>query len=129
MDIRKYTANVSFRAVSNWNKKCRFKNKKATIFKIYGRGHLIASCYIANNWIYNLVVNPKYRNKGYGKALLKEAEKEILKKYKTVNLTPQDNDPKLREFYSKLGYSGFTGNEPGYEEEDKTWWVMTKRRD
>ena len=96
------------------------------IIKLYNKGVLLGSLCIKENWIYNLVVNPKFRFNGYGKKLIKKAEKIISRKYKTINLTPQDNDESLRLFYSKLGYSGYDETSPGYEEEDKSWWVMSK---
>ena len=124
MKIRFYKNYSHHRSVLNWKKK--IKNKEGTIIKIYDKG--LAGCVLVKkNWIYSLIVNPSKRNKGYGKKLLQEAEKLISKKYKESYLTPQDNDPSLRDYYSNLGYVGFDCNEPGYEEEDKTWWEMHKQ--
>ena len=107
----------------NWEKTVKVEADK--IIKLYDP-YLIGSLYIKENWIYNLVVNPKYRNKGYGSKLLKIAEKEIFKKYNKVRLTPQDNNDSLREFYSKNGYEGYSKDNPYYEAEDKGWWEMWK---
>lgn len=109
----------------NWKKTVKVEADK--IIKLYDP-YLIGSLYIKENWIYNLVVNPKYRNKGYGSKLLKIAEKEIFKKYNKVRLTPQDNNDSLREFYSKNGYECYSKDNPYYEEEDKGWWEMWKLR-
>ena len=109
----------------NWKKTVKIEADK--IIKLYDP-YLIGSLYIKENWIYNLVVNPKYRNKGYGSKLLKIAEKEIFKKYNKVRLTPQDNNDSLRKFYSKNGYEGYSKDNPYYEEEDKGWWEMWKLR-
>jgi len=125
MKIKKYKSNqTSYRSL-DWSRK-KSNDNFDFIVKLYNKGSLFGSLCIRENWIFNLVVNPKFRFNGYGKKLIKEAEKIIKKKYKTVNLTPQDNDESLRLFYSKLGYSGFNENTPGYEEEDKTWWIMSK---
>lgn len=125
MKIKSYKSNqTSYRSL-DWSRKKKNDNFDLVV-KIYNKGSLLGSLCIRENWIYNLVVNPKFRFNGYGRKLIKEAEKIIGKKYKTINLTPQDNDESLRLFYSKLGYSGFNKNTPGYEEEDKTWWKMFK---
>ena len=59
--------------------------------------------------------------------LLNAAEKIIKQNhFKCARLIPQDNEEKLRKYYSSLGYTGHSKNEPGYEEEDKEWWIMTK---
>ena len=39
----------------------------------------------------------------------------------------KDNDLKLRGYYSKNGYLGFSKTEPDYIDEDKYWWIMWKR--
>lgn len=123
MKIRFYRNSSSLRGVFNWNK--RIKNRNGTVIKIYDKG--LAGCVLVRkNWIYSLVVNPSKRNQGYGKKLLKEAENLISKNYKDSYLIPQDNDLDLRDYYINQGYVGFIGNEPGYEEEDKTWWEMHK---
>lgn len=88
---------------------------------------IIASCYVRNNFIYSLVVNPKYRRMGYGSKLLKLAEEQIKKNYKCSKVVPQDNDLKLRDYYSKNGYLGFSKSETDYIDEDKYWWIMWKK--
>jgi N-acetylglutamate synthase-like GNAT family acetyltransferase len=115
------------RYISNW--KCKYKPKanNVMIVKLRKKGELLGSCYISNSYIWGLVVNPKYRNRGYGGIILNAVEKEAKKLgYKKLFLIPQDNEPKLRRYYSKFGYTGHDVNEPGYEEEDKSWWVMEK---
>lgn len=123
MQYRILKSNQSRVRCLNWKKTVKIEADK--IIKLYDP-YLIGSLYIKENWIYNLVVNPKYRNKGYGSKLLKIAEKEIFKKYNKVRLTPQDNNDSLREFYSKNGYEGYSKDNPYYEEEDKGWWEMWK---
>jgi GNAT superfamily N-acetyltransferase len=97
-----------------------------TILKLKSGNELIGNLLIEGNWIYTFSINPKYRRLGYGKMLLSKAEKIIAKDFKEVKLTPKDNDPDLRKYYTNLGYSGYTGNEPDYVAEDKTFWIMTK---
>ena len=125
MHYRILKSNQSRIRCLNWKKTVKVEADK--IIKLYDP-YLIGSLYIKENWIYNLVVNPKYRNKVYGSKLLKIAEKEIFKKYNKVMLTPQDNNDSLREFYSKNGYEGYSKDNPYYEEEDKGWWEMWKLR-
>ena len=125
MHYRILKSNQSRIRCLNWKKTVKVEADK--IIKLYDP-YLIGSLYIKENWIYNLVINPKYRNKVYGSKLLKIAEKEIFKKYNKVMLTPQDNNDSLREFYSKNGYEGYSKDNPYYEEEDKGWWEMWKLR-
>ena len=111
------------RSVYDWNKKIKVRG--ATILKLRIGNSLIGSCYIRQNYVFSLCVNPKYRKHGYGEALLDMASKEIAKKgYDKMLVIPADNEPKLRKWYGKLGFSGYSEDEPGYEEEDKEWWVM-----
>lgn len=122
----KISKNERVRSIFNW-KSYRPIKKPDLIFKLRDKGNLIGSCYIIENFIYGLVINPVYRGNGYGKLLLNKVEKEIRKNgYKSARLIPQDNEPKLRKYYSNLGYIGYSGNEDGFEEEDKTWWIMEK---
>ena len=44
----------------NWKETVKVEADK--IIKLYDP-YLIGSLYIKENWIYNLVINPKYRNK------------------------------------------------------------------
>lgn len=125
MHYRILKSNQSRVRCLNWKETVKVEADK--IIKLYDP-YLIGSLYIKENWIYNLVINPKYRNKGYGSKLLKIAEKEIFKKYNKVRLTPQDNNDSLREFYSKNDYEGYSKDNPYYEEEDKGWWEMWKLR-
>lgn len=110
----------------NWNESEK-TSREDTILKLKNGSELIGNLLITGNWIYTFSINPKYRRMGYGKLLLSKAEKIIAKKYKEVNLTPKDNDSELRKYYTKLGYSGYTGNEPDYVAEDKYFWTMTKK--
>lgn len=109
-----------------------WKRKKLTIpvtlIKLRENSNLIGCCYVSYNWIFNLIVNPKFRKQGYGKKIIDAACKIIWKKYKYVNLVPQDNDSSLRKYYSSLGFIGYSENEEGYEAEDKNWWTMWKTK-
>lgn len=124
MKIKK-VINQRVRSVYNWNETFKL-DKRFLILKIKNKGELIANLAIERNWIWYFSVNPKYRKMGYGKLILSKAEELIAKKYHKVKLVPKDNDFSLREYYTNLGYSGYTGNEPGYVAEDKTFWIMTK---
>ena len=97
-----------------------------TIIKLYDKHNLIGSCFINCFWVYNFVINPKFRNLGYGSKLLKKVEKEIFKRYDAVKLIPQGNDPGLREFYSKNGYTGYDEEEQINHEGEKEYWTMWK---
>ena len=126
MKVKVYK-NQRIRSVVDWKKTYYPIDIPDNVIKIRNKGELIGSCFIRGCFIYGLVVNPKYRKNGYGKILLSKAEKLIKKHgYDKSMLVPQDNEPKLRKYYSACGYTGYSGNEPGYEEEDKTWWVMKK---
>ena len=110
----------------NWDESKKTSNED-TILKLKNGSELIGNLLIVGNWIFNFSINPKYRRMGYGKMLLSKAEKIIAKDFKEVKLTPKDNDPELRKYYTKLGYSGHTGNEADYVAEDKYFWTMTKK--
>lgn len=127
MKIKQYkNKNQRVRSI-NWKKSYHPIVDPEVVFKLRNKGELIGSCYIVKDFIYSLVVNPKYRKNGYGRRLLLAAEKAIKRNgFKKAKLIPQDNEPKLRKYYSKFGYTGHDVNEPGYEEEDKFWWVMEK---
>ena len=123
MRIKFYKNKTRARSIFNWNKSF----KKNFFLKLKNKSNLIGTCYLKDGFIYSLVINPKYRNKGYGKLLLKAAEIRLRKlNYKMVKLIPQDNDDSLREFYSKQGYIGLDKH-PDYEEENKEWWIMYKK--
>lgn len=100
--------------------------EEAIVIKLRDKGKLIGNCYIKENIIYGLVIKSQYRKNNYGKILLDKACKMIWKKYKTAKLIPQDNEIKLRNYYSKLGFKGYSKTDKGYEEEDKEWWWMWK---
>lgn len=126
MGLRKcrYTSGT-VRSIYDWNKKIKVEN--AVIFKLRANGALVGSCYVRGNYVYNLCVNPKHRKHGYGEILLGMAEKEITRtRHDKILVVPADNELKLRKWYERLGFSGHSENEPGYEEEDKEWWVMWK---
>ena len=115
------------RSILNWKNGYRI-DRFSTLLKIRDKGNLIATCYLKGEYVYGLVVNPKFRNSGYGKKMLAYAEKVLGKNgYKEMKLIPQDNDDNLRNYYSKLGFTGHDKSEPGYEEEDKEWWIMSKK--
>lgn len=114
--------------IRNLDWKTSHKAKKGTIIKLYDKHNLVGNCLIESNWIYSLVINPKYRNNGYGSKLLEIAEKEIFKKYDAVCLIPQDNKTELREFYSKNNYVGFSLTEQEEHEGEKDYWMMWKDR-
>lgn len=122
MKIKFYNSG-SFRKASNWNR--RNKTSNGTIIKIRDKGKLLGSVFVRKNWIWSLVVNPKYRGIGIGRVLLNQAEKVIKKNYKIAYLIPMDNEEWLRKWYIKNGYSASTDSYK-YEEEDKTSWIMIK---
>jgi len=120
MKIKIYNKPQSVRSISKgWSYK---KTPKADfIIKLRDKGELLGVCYLKNNFLFGLFVNPKYRNKGYGGILIKTAIKVANKQ---LSLIPLGNDEKLRKYYEKFGFVGYTGKEVGYEAEDKNWWIM-----
>ena len=113
------------RRVFDWNETVKVED---TILKLRNKGKLLGSCYVRDDFVYSLVVNPKYRGNDYGKLLLTAAEKVIKQNhFKCAKLVPQDNEEKLRKYYSSLGYTGHSKDELGYEEENKEWWIMYKK--
>ena len=124
MRYKKFKSNQIRLRNLDW--KTSHKAKKGLIIKLYDKHNLIGNCLIQDNWIYSLVINPKFRNQGYGSKLLKIAEKEILKKEKCVCLIPQDNKPNLRNFYSKNGFVGFSTTEQLEHDGEKDYWLMWK---
>jgi len=127
MQIKRYCGNQRVRSVYNWNRSFKL-DKRFQVIKIRHKGELIGNVAVEKDFIYFLIVNPKFRNRGFGKLLISEAEKIIFKKYNQVNIVPRDNDEELRKYYSFLGYIGHSKNEVGYDEADKFFWTMTKRR-
>ena len=69
MQYRILKSNQSRVRCLNWKKTVKVKVETDKIIKLYDP-YLIGSLYIKENWIYNLVVNPKYRNKGYASKIL-----------------------------------------------------------
>lgn len=129
MKIKTYTnSRQRIRDIFDWHCDLNIPaSKTVTVIKARDGSNLVGSCYVEAGMIKCLVVNPKYRGKGYGKKLIRTAEKVMKQQgLKVCQIIPQDNEPKLRKYYSSLGYKGFSPDTLGYEEEDKTWWVMEK---
>lgn len=101
---------LKIRSVLNWSDK--YWSTDGTLLRLYNHG-LIGQCFIVDDWIYSFTVNPKYRNRGFGKRIIRKAEKIIAKerKYEYAHLEPLNNDPKLREYYHRLGYIDTNTNE------------------
>jgi ribosomal protein S18 acetylase RimI-like enzyme len=56
-------------------------------------------------WVYYLAVDPAYRRKGIGTALMKKAEKLLSQiGCSKLNLQIRDNNTGVQAFYEKLGY-------------------------
>lgn len=69
-------------------------------------------------FIFRLAVDPEYRNKGIGKALMEEAEKELFKRgYPEINILVEEENMGLQEYYERQGY-----------EEGTAYRWMTKER-
>lgn len=77
--------------------------------------------------IYNLAVNPAYQGKGYGALLLKEVEKEAVRRNCTnISLeVRQDNEGAIR-FYEKRGYE-IIRSLPDYYEDNAPGLKMAKK--
>jgi len=70
-------------------------------------------------FIFRLAVNPADRNKGIGKALMEEAEKELFGRgYREINILVEEGNAELQEYYGRQGYE--RGN--GYR------WMTKERR-
>jgi len=58
-----------------------------------------------SGWVYYLAVDPAYRRKGIGTALMKKAEKLLSQiGCSKLNLQIRANNSDVRAFYEKLGY-------------------------
>lgn len=123
------------RSSLDWQKKyykCSSSTNPIRIFKLFYRGKTIANCYvktdkndISKKWIYGLIVNPAFRYKGIGSALLKVVEDYYPNH--TLCLRPEGNDESLILFYSKNGFKQLhSSSEAGYDEFDPEYWTMIK---
>ena len=57
-------------------------------------------------WVYYLAVDPRHRNRSYGRALLKEVERLLLALgCPKLNLLVRSSNVKFIDFYRKLGYA------------------------
>ncbi len=58
-----------------------------------------------SGWVYSLAVDPDFRRKGIGTALMKKAEKLLSQiGCSKLNLQIRANNSDVRAFYEKLGY-------------------------
>lgn len=56
-------------------------------------------------FIFRLAVDPENRNKGIGRRLMAEAERELFRMgYQEVNILAEEADTGLQEYYEKQGY-------------------------
>ena len=55
-------------------------------------------------WYYGIIVGENYRGKGISKILLRELEKQIKSKYKSVSLYVQKDNIKAIRLYLKIGF-------------------------
>jgi len=56
-------------------------------------------------FIFRLVVSPADRNKGIGKALMKEAEEELFRReYEEINILVEEGNTELQEYYEHQDY-------------------------
>jgi ribosomal protein S18 acetylase RimI-like enzyme len=81
------------------------------LFLVAVNDHLLVGTAMAGydghrGWIYYLAVDPAYRRKGIGTALMKKAEGLLAQKdCPKLNLQIRANNSDLQAFYEKLGYS------------------------
>ncbi|MBI4038121.1 GNAT family N-acetyltransferase [Candidatus Daviesbacteria bacterium] len=56
-------------------------------------------------FIFRLAVNPEYRNRGIGRALMEGAERELFRRgYTELNILVEEENPGLHEYYEHQGY-------------------------
>ena len=56
-------------------------------------------------WLYKLAVMPEFQGKGYGRDLVRQAERWLVARgVPKVNLMIRDTNIKVRQFYQRLGY-------------------------
>ncbi|MFW7340092.1 GNAT family acetyltransferase [Pollutimonas sp. H1-120] len=56
-------------------------------------------------WVYYLAVDPGFRGRSYGKALMREAERLLMERgCPKVNLLVRNSNKQVIEFYRSLGY-------------------------
>jgi GNAT superfamily N-acetyltransferase len=57
-------------------------------------------------WLYKLAVLPEFQGKGYGRDLVRQAERWLVARgMPKVNLMIRDTNIKVRQFYERLGYT------------------------
>jgi GNAT superfamily N-acetyltransferase len=72
-------------------------------------GRIMASIMVGHEghrgWLYKLAVMPEFHGKGYGRDLVKQAERWLVARgVPKCNLMIRDTNAKVREFYQRLGY-------------------------
>lgn len=56
-------------------------------------------------FIFRLAVDPESRNRGIGRALMEEAEKELFRRgHQEINILVEETDPELQGYYERQGY-------------------------
>ncbi len=72
-------------------------------------GRVMASIMVGHEghrgWLYKLAVMPEFQGKGYGRDLVRQAERWLVARgAPKVNLMIRDTNIKVRQFYQRLGY-------------------------
>ena len=125
IDIRPYRLDDELEVIQLWNKvfpeiplhndPLRDIQSKLKIqpglFLVAVNDHLLAGTAMAGydghrGWIYYLAVDPAYRRKGIGTALMQEVENLLVQMFcPKLNLQIRADNSDLQVFYEKLGYS------------------------
>ena len=99
------------RKVEDWNAR-KVTHPVSTVIR-YWNDELteeIAQAVIQGNYIFYVIVNPNYRQQGYGAKIVQDAVSMVRG---DAYLIPQDNQEHLIHFYEKLGFKEDFRNESG----------------
>ena len=99
------------RKVEDWNAR-KVTHPVSTVIR-YWNDELteeIAQAVIQGNYIFYVIVNPNYRQQGYGAKIVQDAVSMVRG---DAYLIPQDNQEHLIHFYEKLGFKEDYRNESG----------------
>lgn len=118
----KHSLGTNVRRVKNFFEE-GLTEKDDYCFYYYKDNELVCSCFLRDDRINNLVVHPKHRNQGIGSEMVRyviDFASEL--GFEKVTIIPQENDDKLREYYSNLGFVG--KDMDTVDDTDKDNWIM-----
>lgn len=99
------------RKVEDWNAR-KVTHPESTVIRYWNDAltEEVAQAVIQDSYIFYVIVNPSYRQQGYGARVVEDAVSMIKG---DAYLIPQDNQEHLIHFYEKLGFKENSRNESG----------------